>query len=195
MQGVRELHARGWCHSDLKLDNIKALSGPGPLDFWVIIIDFGGAQHIRDGEPLLCVSAHVAWIVAYRSLLQSKSKCLRILDFAQVPFVCPFALCVLIHSASVRMSCVCPRHMRLLFITSSKPRDLLPCCAIISLGALSHCSQGCTSQLLQHEPRGDSKVERQHLPPWIAARSGHAVVRHLDSGLWLGMADHYLVPL
>ena len=55
MQGVHELHARGWCHSDLKLDNIKALSGPGPLDFWVIIIDFGGAQHIRDGEPLLCV--------------------------------------------------------------------------------------------------------------------------------------------
>ena len=59
MQGVQELHARKWCHSDLKLDNIRVQSGPGPLDFWVIII-FGGAQHIRDGERLMCVMRHAA---------------------------------------------------------------------------------------------------------------------------------------
>jgi len=128
MQGVHELHARGWCHSDLELDNIKVRSGPGPLDFWVIIIDFGGAQHIRDGKHLICVLWHGLLHKDLSCEVQSKSMRLRVLDFSNLQVVVCAHFCA-IHCVSVRISCICPCQMRLLFNGSSTQSDLHSRCA------------------------------------------------------------------
>ena len=79
LQGVDELHARGCCHGDLKLDNIRVKSGPGPLDFWVIIIDFGGGVRIGRGMLLMCVSHELLHTShptqAYKQELMHSSRC------------------------------------------------------------------------------------------------------------------------
>ena len=51
LQGIVELHEAGFCHLDLKPQNLCMLAGATVEELHPIIIDYGSAVSLETGEP------------------------------------------------------------------------------------------------------------------------------------------------